>query len=38
MRPGEHFEDQSRETVSWAGGAAITTGILLALAIAQSAV
>jgi hypothetical protein len=37
MRLQDDFEDASQRTVSWAGGAAVTAGILLALAIAQQA-
>jgi hypothetical protein len=35
MRLDHDFEDESRTTMSWAGGAAVTAGILLALAAAQ---
>jgi hypothetical protein len=38
MRLDDDFEDASLRTISWAGGAAVTAGILLALAVAQSAV
>lgn len=38
MRLDDNFEDQAQETVSWAAGAAVTAGILLALAVAQSAI
>lgn len=38
MRLDDDFEDASQRTISWAGGAAVTAGILLALAIVQSAV
>lgn len=31
------FEDESRHAVSWAAGAAVTAGIVLALAVAQQA-
>lgn len=37
MRPDDDFEDASQRAVSWAGGAAVTAGILLALAAAQQA-
>jgi hypothetical protein len=37
MRLQDDFEDASQRTVSWAAGAAVTAGILLALAIAQQA-
>ncbi len=37
MRLDDDFEDQSRHTVSWAAGAAVTAGILLTLAVAQQA-
>lgn len=37
MRLDQDFEDTGRETISWAAGAAVTAGILLALAVAQSA-
>ncbi len=38
MRPDHHFEeDEAQSTLSWAAGAAVTAGILLALGVAQSA-
>jgi hypothetical protein len=37
MRLDDDFEDQSRHTVSWAAGSAVTAGILLTLAVAQQA-
>lgn len=37
MRLDDDFEDTSQRTISWAGGAALTAGILLALAAAQAA-
>lgn len=36
MRLDQDFEDTGRETISWAAGAAVTVGILLALAAAQA--
>lgn len=33
----QDFEDRSQRTISWAAGAAVTAGILLTLAVAQSA-
>jgi hypothetical protein len=38
MRLDHDFEDESRTTMSWAGGAAVTAGILLVLAAAQTAI
>lgn len=38
MRLDDDFEDQAQKTMSWAAGAAVTAGILLALAVAQSAI
>lgn len=38
MRPHQDFdEDQASPALVWAGGAAVTGGIMLALAIAQTA-
>jgi hypothetical protein len=37
MRLDDDFEDASQRTISWAAGAAVTAGILLALGVAQSA-
>jgi hypothetical protein len=39
MRPNRELHDAEDTTAgSWAGGAAVTAGILLALAVAQSAI
>jgi hypothetical protein len=38
MRLNDDYEDRVQTTMSWAAGAAVTAGILLALAVAQSAV
>lgn len=37
MRLDDDFEDTGQRTISWATGAAVTAGILLALAAAQAA-
>lgn len=36
MRLDNDFEDVSQRTVSWAAGAAVAAGIMLALAAAQA--
>jgi hypothetical protein len=37
MRPDEQFDDETASSaLTWAGGAAVTVGIVLALAAAQS--
>ncbi len=39
LRPGDNLEDEDTPPgIAWSGGIAVTAGILLALAIAQSAV